>query len=94
MQGDQKCNKKEVQCSEVADIVHCWKKLAEHRVKSRNFAKIPGVDILWKDTVFAESGAICPKPCRNCAFPHNFHTRNLGEIALFFAVEYSIKINL
>ena len=30
--------------------------------------------------------AIRPKLCGNCAFPQNFHTRKLGEIAVFFAV--------
>ena len=27
------------------------------------------------------------KLCGNCAFPQNFHTRKLGEIKVFFAVE-------
>ena len=27
-----------------------------------------------------------PKLCRNCFFPQNFHTRILGEIAIFYAV--------
>ena len=31
-------------------------------------------------------GANRPKLCGNCAFPQNFHTRKLGEITVFFAV--------
>ena len=29
---------------------------------------------------------IRPKLCGNCAFPQNFHTRELGEISVFYAV--------
>ena len=31
-------------------------------------------------------GANRPKLWGNCAFPQNFHTRKLGEITVFFAV--------
>ena len=27
------------------------------------------------------------KICGNCAFPQNFHTRKLGEISVFYAVQ-------
>ena len=27
-----------------------------------------------------------PKLCANCAFPQNFHTRKLGELTAFYAV--------
>ena len=33
-----------------------------------------------------------PKPCGNCAFPQNFHTRKSGENTLFFAVTITISI--
>ena len=32
------------------------------------------------------------KLCRNCAFPQNFHTRKLGEITVFYAVNVRKKI--
>ena len=38
-----------------------------------------------KNTVFSPS----PELCGNCSFPQNFHTRKLGEIAVFFAVTIS-----
>ena len=28
----------------------------------------------------------CPKLCGNCAFPQNFHNRELGEISVFYEV--------
>ena len=41
------------------------------------------VDLLW----FLYDGNIGrPKLCGNCAFPQNFHTRKLGEITVFIAV--------
>ena len=45
-----------------------------------------GVEILWKGTVSSEFRAIRPKLCGNCAFPQNFHTAELGEITVFYAV--------
>ena len=45
-----------------------------------------GREILWKGTVSAVVSANRPKLCRNCAFPQNFHTKKLGEIALFYVV--------
>ena len=45
-----------------------------------NFTKFPGMETLWKNTVSAKFRANCPKLCRNCAFPQNFHTKKLGEI--------------
>lgn len=41
---------------------------------------------LWKRTVSAESMAIRPTLCRNCAFRQNLHTRQLREIKMFHAV--------
>ena len=39
---------------------------------------------------------IGPKLCGNCAFLQNFHTRKLGEITVFYAVQYILveKINI
>ena len=37
--------------------------------------------------------ANCPKLCRNCAFPQNFHTRKLGEITVFFTVFLIVFVN-
>ena len=54
--------------------------------KYRNFTEFPGVEILWKGTVL-----IHQKLCGNCAFLQNFHTRKLGEIAVFFAVQLNLK---
>ena len=45
--------------------------------------------ILWKGTVSRKFRAIRPKLCGNCSFSKNFHTGNLGEISVFYAV-YSI----
>ena len=42
--------------------------------------------ILCKRTVSAESMAIRPTLCRNCAFRQNLHTRQLREIEMFHAV--------
>ena len=50
------------------------------------------MEILWKRTVFAEFRAISPKLCGNSAFPHNFQTRILAEIAVFHAVHVHLKI--
>ena len=61
-----------------------------HCIKSRNFTLFPGVEILWKDTVFAWFRAIRPKLCRNCVFPQNFHTIKLDEITGFFAVAATV----
>ena len=41
---------------------------------------------MWKGTVSAQFWAIRPKLCGNCAFPQNFHTGKLGEIAIIFTV--------
>ena len=30
-----------------------------------------------------------PKLCENCSFPQNFHTKNLGEIKAFYAMNGS-----
>ena len=58
-----------------------------HYVKYCHFTWFPGVEILWKGTVSAKFQAIIrPKLCGNCAFPHHFHTRKLGEITVFYAV--------
>ena len=48
--------------------------IPKHFVKYRNFTWFAGVEILR---------AICQKLCWNCAFPQNFHSRNLGEITVF-----------
>ena len=32
-----------------------------------------------------------PKLCGNCTFPQNFHTKKLGEITVFFAVNYTVN---
>ena len=52
--------------------------------KCCNFTQFPGVEILWKGTVYA--WVIRPKLCRHCTFPQNFHTRRLGESMVFYAV--------
>ena len=44
--------------------------------------------MLWKRTVSAELRAIHPKLYGNCAFPQNFHTRELDEITVTYAAEY------
>ena len=47
------------------------------------------MEIFWKGTVSAEfrtNRPNRPKLCRNCAFPQNFHTRELGEITVFSVV--------
>ena len=43
------------------------------------------MEILQKGTVSAEFRANCLKLCANCVFPQNFHTRKLGETAVFYA---------
>ena len=43
------------------------------------------MDILWKGAVSAEFRA-SPKLCGNCVFRQNFHTRKLGQITVFYAV--------
>ena len=48
------------------------------------FHKFPHQEIRFR--------AICPKLCRNCAFPQNFHTRKLGEITIFYAVNALLEI--
>ena len=61
---------------------------AKNTVISPNF-------LVWKFCEKAEVphsfGRIAnrPKICRNCAFPQNFNTRKLGEIALVFFVVWS-----
>ena len=35
---------------------------------------------------FCGKAQFCPKLCRDCASPQNFHTRKLGEITAFCAV--------
>ena len=57
-----------------------------HNEKYPNFTSFPSVEILWKGTVSAKFWAIRTKPCRNCAFQQNLHTRKLDEITVFFAV--------
>ena len=56
-------------------------------IKYENFTLIPGMEILWKRTVSADFQAIVPRVCKNCALPQNFHTRNLREISVFYAVK-------
>ena len=48
---------------------------------------------MWKDTVSAQFLVIRPKPCRNCAFPQNFHTLKIGKITVFYAVEQFRRAN-
>ena len=57
-----------------------------HCVKYRNFTQFRGVEILWKGTVSRQFRVNRPKLSRNCVFPQNFHTRNLGKITVFYAV--------
>ena len=59
----------------------------EHWGKYRNITQVPGAQVLSKGTFFAQFWANSPKLCGKCAFPQNFHTRKVGEITLFFAVE-------
>ena len=33
-----------------------------------------------------------PKFCRNCLFPHNFHTRKLVEVPVFYTVHIKYRI--
>ena len=55
--------------------------------KYRNITQFPGVDILWKGTVFTQFWALW-KLCFS-----NFHTRKLGEITVaFFAVNGPICV--
>ena len=56
--------------------------IAKNTVVSCNF-------LVWKFCGKAQfpHSFVRPKLCRNCAFPQNFHTRKLGETAVFFAVE-------
>ena len=49
--------------------------------------------ILQKGTVSAEFRAIRPKLCGNCAYPQNFHTKKLGEIAVFYALVFTVLVN-
>ena len=53
-----------------------------------------GVEIFWKDTVSSEFWANHPKLCRNCAFPQNFHIKELGEISVVYAVIGNFIISL
>ena len=55
--------------------------------KYQNFTLIPGMEILWKRTVSTDFRAIVPKLCKNCALLQNFHSRNLREISVFYAVK-------
>ena len=57
-------------------------------VKYHNLTQNPGVEILWKGRVSAESRAIHPKLCGNSAFPQDSHTRKLGQITVFYSVLY------
>ena len=74
--------------------MHCISKCIEpsfsHGKKYRNFTSFLGVETLWNGTVSSEVRAIHPKPYGNCAFSQNFHTKNLGEILVFYAV--SVKV--
>ena len=45
------------------------------------------MEILNEGTVSAEFRAIRPNLCGNCAFLQNFHTRKLGEILVFYAMQ-------
>ena len=58
----------------------------QHCIKYRSFTQFSGVEILRKGTISAQFRVIRPKLCGNCAFPQNCHTRELGEITVFFAV--------
>ena len=42
--------------------------------------------LAWNFCGKAQFWALCPKLCRNCAFPQNVHARKLGEITVFFAL--------
>ena len=44
------------------------------------------MEILWKGTVTAKFQANHLTPCKNCAFPQNFHAMKLSEITVFYAV--------
>ena len=58
---------------------------AKNTVISPNF-------LVWRfcgRTVSALFWAIRPKLCGNCAFPQNFHTRQLGQITVFFHSGYN-----
>ena len=45
------------------------------------------MEILCKGTVCVKANR--PKLCGNCAYPQNFHTRKLGEIAVFYPMHES-----
>ena len=47
------------------------------------------MEILWKSAVSAEFQAIWPKLCGIYVFPKNFHTKKLGEIFVFCALNVS-----
>ena len=44
------------------------------------------METLRKGPVSAYFRAICQKPCGNCVFPQNVHTRKLGEVTVLQAV--------
>ena len=49
--------------------------------------------LVWKFCGKAQlphSFAIRPKLCGSCAIPQNFHTRKLGEITVFYAVDTTL----
>ena len=66
----------------------CVMVISFHCIKCLSFTKFPGLEILWKITVFADFQAIRPKLWGNFIFPfpQSFHTRKLGEISVFYAV--------
>ena len=45
--------------------------------------------MVWKSFGKAQ---FCPKLCGNCAFLHNFHTKKLGKIAVFYVVIISSQL--
>ena len=53
------------------------------------FLLIPGVGLYA-----AESQAIRPKLCKNCAFLQNFHTRKLGEICAVYLKISKKRLNV
>ena len=62
-------------------------------VKYRILSNFLVCKFLWKGTVSVEFWEIRPKLCGNCVFPQNFHTRNFGEISVFYAVsDYSVHL--
>ena len=62
-----------------------------HCTKCRNFTYFSGEENLWKATISLSSRRIAQKVCGNYVFQQKFHTRELSEIAVFYAV--TCKVN-